>query len=196
MDCLSCRIKIESDWRFCPLCGVVIDIDEDSDPSFAELKDVTEGKVTQSSPPSIDPSDKPAYGEGVRAQVFEVIVRQAIAGAPWQEICKGPMQINNISAKEVEAEVKRRMIHIGLCDGEEVETPINDKRERGNHLFEIDFKPTSKRIKDSFDAVSSLTKSELFHSRKAMVKQKRVLTDMAELIEMLEELEKDEMMGD
>jgi hypothetical protein len=49
-----------------------------------------------------------SYGSGVRAQVFEVIVRQALAGAPWREICSGPMQVNNISPDEVEAEVKRR----------------------------------------------------------------------------------------
>ena len=49
-----------------------------------------------------------SYGSGVRAQVFEVIVRQALAGAPWQDICSGPMQVNNISPEEVEAEVKRR----------------------------------------------------------------------------------------
>jgi len=49
-----------------------------------------------------------SYGSGVRAQVFEVIVRQALAGAPWREICAGPMQVNNISPEEVEAEVKRR----------------------------------------------------------------------------------------
>jgi hypothetical protein len=49
-----------------------------------------------------------SYGSGVRAQVFEVIVRQALAGAPWREICAGPMQVNNISPEEVETEVKRR----------------------------------------------------------------------------------------
>ncbi len=49
-----------------------------------------------------------SYGSGVRAQVFEVIVRQALAGAHWREICAGPMQVNNISPEEVEAEVKRR----------------------------------------------------------------------------------------
>lgn len=53
-------------------------------------------------------SSSGSYGSGVRAQVFEVIVRQALAGAPWREICAGPMQVNNISADEVEAEVKRR----------------------------------------------------------------------------------------
>lgn len=49
-----------------------------------------------------------SYGSGVRAQVFEVIVRQALAGAHWREICAGPMQVNNISPEEVESEVKRR----------------------------------------------------------------------------------------
>lgn len=49
-----------------------------------------------------------SYGSGVRAQVFEVIVRQALAGAPWREICAGPMQVNNITPDEVEAEVRRR----------------------------------------------------------------------------------------
>jgi hypothetical protein len=54
-----------------------------------------------------------SYGSGVRAQVFEVIVRQALAGAPWREICAGPMQVNNISPDEVEAEVKRRQALLG-----------------------------------------------------------------------------------
>lgn len=54
------------------------------------------------------------YGAGVRAQVFEVIVRQGMAGAPWKEICLGPMQVNDISAKEVEAEIQRRQALIGL----------------------------------------------------------------------------------
>jgi hypothetical protein len=49
------------------------------------------------------------FGPGVRAQVFEVVVRQAIAGAPWREICAGPMQINNIDPGEVEYEVDRRL---------------------------------------------------------------------------------------
>lgn len=50
----------------------------------------------------------PAYGEGVRAQVFEVIVRQGMAGAAWRTICAGPMSVNNITADEVEAEIRRR----------------------------------------------------------------------------------------
>ncbi len=48
------------------------------------------------------------YGSGIRAQVFEVIVRQALAGAPWKEICAGPMKVNSITEDEVEVEVDRR----------------------------------------------------------------------------------------
>src|SRR5580658_5414069 len=49
------------------------------------------------------------YGTGVRAQVFEVIVRQAISGAPWREICAGPMAVNKITEEEVQSEADRRL---------------------------------------------------------------------------------------
>ena len=45
---------------------------------------------------------------GVAKDAFEVIVRQALAGAPWQEICAGPMTMHGITVEEVEAEVLRR----------------------------------------------------------------------------------------
>ena len=45
----------------------------------------------------------------IRAQVFEVIVRQAMAGAPWREICARPMEVNRITPEEVEQEVERRL---------------------------------------------------------------------------------------
>jgi len=49
-----------------------------------------------------------AYGAGVRRQVFEVVVRQALVGAPWQQICRGQMLANAISEDEIEQEVNRR----------------------------------------------------------------------------------------
>lgn len=54
------------------------------------------------------------YGEGVKQQVFEVIVRQAMAGAPWKQICKGPMEVNGISEQDIELELSRRKrkVHI------------------------------------------------------------------------------------
>lgn len=48
------------------------------------------------------------YGTGIRSQVFEVIVRQALEGQPWRETCVGPMTLNAISVDEIEAEVDRR----------------------------------------------------------------------------------------
>lgn len=65
-------------------------------------------KPPQPSPGMAPLTGSGSYGSGVRAQVFEVIVRQALAGAPWREICAGPMSVNNISPDEVESEVKRR----------------------------------------------------------------------------------------
>lgn len=41
--------------------------------------------------------------ERLREQVLEVIFRQAMAGAPWREICEGPMRVNNIDPAEVES---------------------------------------------------------------------------------------------
>jgi hypothetical protein len=49
----------------------------------------------------------------VRAQVLEVIVKQALAGAPWREICAGPMQVTGITVEEVEAELERCDVSFG-----------------------------------------------------------------------------------
>jgi hypothetical protein len=49
-----------------------------------------------------------AYGTGVRKQVFEVIVRQALVGAPWQQSCRALMAANVISEEEIEQELTRR----------------------------------------------------------------------------------------
>lgn len=43
-----------------------------------------------------------------RQQIFEVIVRQAISGAPWRTICQSPMQANKITEDEIVAEAKAR----------------------------------------------------------------------------------------
>ncbi len=50
----------------------------------------------------------PASLESLRQAVLEVVVKQALVGAPWRELCKGPMEINGISESEIEAEVVRR----------------------------------------------------------------------------------------
>lgn len=50
----------------------------------------------------------PASLESLRQAVFDIVVKQAVAGAPWKDLCRGPMEINGISIAEVEAEVSRR----------------------------------------------------------------------------------------
>lgn len=51
----------------------------------------------------------------VRDQVFEVIVRQALAGAPWRLICAGPMKVNGITEEEIQREVDRRLEMYANC---------------------------------------------------------------------------------
>ncbi|MBL0185883.1 MAG: hypothetical protein IPP97_09150 [Candidatus Obscuribacter sp.] len=48
------------------------------------------------------------YGDYVRLLVFETVVLQALAGAPWQELCALPMKVNNISQEAVEAALSQR----------------------------------------------------------------------------------------
>ncbi len=57
------------------------------------------------------------YGAGVRAQIFEVIVKHGTASAPWREICGGPagiMQKYSISDDEVAQEIRRRCQKLNL----------------------------------------------------------------------------------
>lgn len=51
---------------------------------------------------------QPSYGSGIRSMVFETIVRQALAGAPWRDICAGPMLVNGIKPEEIEDELRKR----------------------------------------------------------------------------------------
>ncbi len=48
------------------------------------------------------------YGAGVRDQVLEVIVRQAIAGAPWERLFGQILSVNNIDPDEVREELAHR----------------------------------------------------------------------------------------
>ncbi len=94
-ECFNCAKKLESDWNFCPGCGKQVQAVENSSKGSAAP-----------GPPEFPGS---SYSKaGVRTQVFEVVVRQAMNGAPWREICAGPMAINNISEQQIEEEVRRR----------------------------------------------------------------------------------------
>lgn len=47
-------------------------------------------------------------GGAIRDQVFEVTVRQGLAGAPWREITAKALSSCNIDPDDVEAEIQRR----------------------------------------------------------------------------------------
>jgi len=103
MICSNCGRDEEIDWSFCPFCGTRNT--EPEKPIKGKGLDVITGMLFKQKKSF---QDEGTYGSGVRQQVFEVIVRQAIAGAPWKEICAGPMQVNKISVHEVEEEIARR----------------------------------------------------------------------------------------
>lgn len=110
--CRFCQHGLSSEhFRRCPDCAEMVRIESKLCRFCRHVFDSNSGQKQSDRSRSISarsaPSDS-SYGSGVRAQVFEVIVRQAMAGAPWREICAGPMQVNHINPDDVEAEVRRR----------------------------------------------------------------------------------------
>jgi hypothetical protein len=61
----------------------------------------------------------------IRRMVLEVIVRQALSGASWRDICAVPMSNHKITAEQVEAEVQ----------GVRLRHEISQKRYLGRALF-------------------------------------------------------------
>lgn len=125
-NCKSCKNDLQADWFFCPNCGTSkhetslmqqylrsIGSSEETPATHKSATEIVIGKIlglsNNASPNTASThTDGGKYGAGVRSQVFEVIVMQAMAGAPWQEICQGPMQVNSITIEEVEGEIRRR----------------------------------------------------------------------------------------
>jgi hypothetical protein len=109
IDCPKCRYLLETHWSYCPLCGMrVVAFTALDDRAVDQAFSGTNKPGDQTGESKEDSAKSGSYGAGVRAQVFEVIVRQAMAGVAWQLICAGPMKVNSISTKEVEEEVRRR----------------------------------------------------------------------------------------
>jgi hypothetical protein len=50
----------------------------------------------------------PSPVAGIRDQILDMIVRQALVGMPWREHLELIMQANKISPEEVEAEIQKR----------------------------------------------------------------------------------------
>ncbi len=116
MECINCGSQLEANWTHCPHCGKFKSVFKQ--PITDEAVDGIYGRMTGGKSKDQDSGEykggSGSYGSGVRAQVFEVIVRQAIAGAPWREICEGPMAVNKITPDEVQAEVDRRRKAMGI----------------------------------------------------------------------------------
>ncbi len=150
-ECPKCLEMIRKEATVCRFCsGKLPKKDHDATPEQSSSQDHVsrEGGVSpvpkfylpnlgklfkhgkEPSPPA-DPHHL-TYGAGVRAQVLEVIVRQALAGAPWREICAGPMLVNNITPQEVEAEVKKRLKMDTMDTEEEDLTPLEQSLHKGD----------------------------------------------------------------
>lgn len=96
------------------------------------------------------------FGATVRQQVFEVIVRQALAGAPWQMICAGPMQVNNISEADVYGEVVRRGGSIGFgITSRHIKLPSGNLPELSFKLDEDDYQRMWRLISEAVNAITS-----------------------------------------
>ncbi len=87
-NCSSCDERIKIQAKLCRFCGSV----GNKGPRV---------KVPEQVPSGV-------YGSSVKQQVFEVTIRQAMAGAPWREICMGPLKAVGIDPKEIEEELGRR----------------------------------------------------------------------------------------
>ena len=95
------------------------------------------------------------YGAGVRSQVLEVVVRQAIAGAPWREICAGPMKVNNISEQDVEEILRKRGGGGAASTAQKPKSPTPD--DWGN-AFKLNIKP-SEELKTIREELLNLLKA-------------------------------------
>lgn len=107
------------DLAYCIASSMVSDSDfsiPDMDNFLIELRvyadEMIQGAQEEAAPAATDAAkEKPSSSldkQGMRGQIFEVVVRQALAGAPWREICGQVMRLNNITDEEVEREVMRR----------------------------------------------------------------------------------------
>ncbi len=88
MNCINCKNILARDWLFCPFCG--------------------HNAPTAQSSVAVADKRSGSYGTGVRSQLMELAVKQAMNGGAWRESCAGILASNQIAIEEVEFEVRRR----------------------------------------------------------------------------------------
>ncbi len=132
-NCVACDERIKIQAKLCRFCG-------------ASEVAIPRVKVPEQSPSGV-------YGTSIKQMVFEVILRQAMAGAPWKEICKGPMKVNGIDPKEIEEELNRR--HAGSS-----ERDLNGDASKNSSGFPYD------TIDEEIEKVIELEQNQLKQKKK------------------------------
>lgn len=145
--CPFCAEMVRNEATFCRVCR--------SDFSYSSQKPIAQEE----------------YGTGAtRKQVFEVLVRQALAGTHWREVSARLMQINNIDPKDIEDAVSRRRVRQQLV------------RERGDRIIdwlrgEVDtrgrkiFEGTEEELRARINEIISLDKTPLTMMEKEVLMQ-------------------------
>ena len=126
LQCKKCNQSLDNSWFFCPQCGERANtfeykfdfsmesqsksqsqsqLQSSSQPPSPSQQESKDERTRSASSPEVN---RGAYGSGVRAQVLDLIVRQALAGANWRELFASPLRVNCIAPEEIEAEVNRR----------------------------------------------------------------------------------------
>lgn len=120
MNCENCDLEIgDTDvtsgqsakwsWNFCPECGV----------NLAPLKKLVKPKPGQS-----EESKAKAKKPTIREMVLDVVVRQALVTPNWLNLCKGPMEVNDITVSDVKKELFNRGYR---TDGDGLPVKLADK---------------------------------------------------------------------
>lgn len=149
--CHHCQTELDAKWLFCALCGKAVDR-----PALMQLSSEMISEVFAKMLKT--DSESGSHARGVRSQVFEVIVRQALIGAPWRELCAGPMKVNGITKEEIEEELHRR----GGGDNQSAPVPRAPKPSNPGRSIDLTQPSASEQLSACNDAIHSLSqKSDL-----------------------------------
>ncbi|MDX2107755.1 MAG: hypothetical protein SFY67_15240 [Candidatus Melainabacteria bacterium] len=148
-NCAACDERIRIQAKLCRFCGTF-------GQNTTAAKKIHRIKFPEPAPSGV-------YGTSIKQQVFEVIVRQAMAGAPWRDICKGPMIANGIDPKEIEEELRHRQTGNFAPHHN---NDIDDDSKKNDVEFPYD------SADDNLDALVKIEPDEEKHKKKSKVKDK------------------------